>query len=397
MMTPKRNSDRIDAILDSFTEEQFGGEGLSLLQETGLRVDYLPIRLVYPDPAQPRRVLPTSIYEAFYEERCTPVQAMKEFIQLVQVTARQKGRPFTAVDDLLPNPEDDSDIEVGKLTPEEELLRDLVNLALTIREDGQVNPVTVVDRSQGVTRLYRIETGERRYWATWLMMEFLPGYQGDATLPCIIVPSERASVFRQAKENTSRSGLNAIALARQAALLILAVHDIHPPDGPVSNGFYRQALDLNLRGKREYTSDILAAMGGISRVHFSRFKGLLRLTDEAVELADRFNLDESLLRFVLNLPEEHHEEMVRQIIDFNLTRKQVAEICAGEATLDVPDEAFPKEVKQAIKFLRSSTTAEPYDIARALFEQEGDVYMAKALVQKMRKLMDEVESYLDED
>jgi len=165
-MAPKRNSDRIDAILDSFTEEQFGGEGLSQLQDTGLRVDYLPIRLVYPDPAQPRRVLPASIYQAFYEERCTPVQALREFIQLVQVTARQKGRPFTAVDDLLPNPEGDSDVDLGKLSPEEELLHDLVNLAMTIRDDGQVNPLTVVDRSQGVTRLYRIETGERRYWAT---------------------------------------------------------------------------------------------------------------------------------------------------------------------------------------------------------------------------------------
>ncbi|MBZ0306659.1 MAG: ParB N-terminal domain-containing protein [Anaerolineae bacterium] len=216
-MPPKRNNDRINAILDSFTEEHFGGEGLSQLQDTDLRVEYLPIQLVYPDPAQPRRVLPASIYQAFYEQRCTPVQALKEFIQLVQVTARQKGRPFSAVDDLLPNPEDEGDFDTGKLTPEEELLRDLVNLAVTIRDDGQVNPLTVVDKTQGVTRLYQIETGERRYWATWLMLEFLPGYQGDAALPCIVVPSERASVFRQAKENTSRSGLNAIAMALSAA------------------------------------------------------------------------------------------------------------------------------------------------------------------------------------
>ena len=47
------------------------------------------------------------------------------------------------------------------------LLRDLVTLAVTIRDDGQVNPLTVVDATEGVTRLYRIETGERRYWASW--------------------------------------------------------------------------------------------------------------------------------------------------------------------------------------------------------------------------------------
>ena len=56
---------------------------------------------------------------------------------------------------LLPDPErDEADT---KLTPEEELLRELVNLAVTIRDDGQVNPITVVDVSQGATHLYRIE------------------------------------------------------------------------------------------------------------------------------------------------------------------------------------------------------------------------------------------------
>ena len=103
-------------------------------------------------------------------------------------------------------------------SPEEQLLRDLVNLAVTIRDDGQVNPLTVVDVSQGVTRLFRIETGERRYWATWLLRDFIPEYTGDGMIPCIIIPEERSSIFRQAKENTARSGLTAVAMARQAAL-----------------------------------------------------------------------------------------------------------------------------------------------------------------------------------
>jgi len=88
---------------------------------------------------------------------------------------------------------------------------------VTIRDDGQVNPLTVVDISQGVTRLFRIETGERRYWATWLLRDFIPNYTGDGTIPCIIIPERKSSVFRHAKENTARSGLTAVALARQAA------------------------------------------------------------------------------------------------------------------------------------------------------------------------------------
>jgi hypothetical protein len=29
--------------------------------------------------------------------------------------------------------------------------------------------------------------------------------------------------------------------------------------------FYRQALELDLRGKREHTADVLSALGGISK------------------------------------------------------------------------------------------------------------------------------------
>ena len=116
---------------------------------------------------------------------------------------------------------------------------------------------------QGVTRLFRIETGERRYWATWLLRDFLPEYTGDGMIPCIIIPANRSSVFRQAKENTARSGLTAMALARQAALLLLTVHGYEIPAYAVENDFYRQALELDLRDKREYTDAVLSAMGGI--------------------------------------------------------------------------------------------------------------------------------------
>ncbi|MCQ3931031.1 MAG: hypothetical protein DPW16_11285 [Chloroflexi bacterium] len=366
------------------------------LQDTHLRVENLPIQLVRPDPAQPRRVLPETVYQAFHQQRLTPYQALKELVQLVQIAARQKGRPFTHVLDLLPNPNDETETDVPiTLTPEEILLRDLVNLAVTIRDDGQVNPLTVVDKSEGMTHIYQIETGERRYWATWLMMEFLPGYQGDGSIPCIIVPTNRASVFRQAKENTSRAGLNAIAMARQASLLVLAAHQIQPPDGPVSNDYYRQALELDLRTKREFSDDILSAMGGISRVHFSRFKSLLRLHDDAIELADRHNIDESRLRFVLLLPPEHQSEMIRQIIEFNLTRKQVQEMCEQtDPDLDNSSYKIPASTRHLLKLLHTPGKLTSREIVEALLEEEADIHIARAKVQRLRQLLEEAEQYL---
>jgi hypothetical protein len=39
-------------------------------------------------------------------------------------------------------------------------------------------------------------------------------------IPCIVIPHQKESPFRQAKENISRSGPNAVAMARQIALAI---------------------------------------------------------------------------------------------------------------------------------------------------------------------------------
>jgi hypothetical protein len=395
-MPPKNQTQRIDELLGGVTEELLLGNPQQF-EDNSIRVERLLLEMVRPDPVQPRRVLPEQLHFAFHSNRLTPTQALKELVQLVQVAARQRGRPFNNVLELFPNPDDESDEEESvHLSPEEQLLHDLVNLAITIRDDGQVNPLTVVDVSQGVTQQFRIETGERRYWATWLLRDFIAGYNSDGMIPCIIIPAERSSVFRQAKENTARSGLSAIAMARQAALLLLTVHGYQIPDSAVPNDFYRQALDIDLRGKREYTEAILSAMGGAKKGYFSYIKNLLRLSDEAMELADRHNLDERRLRPVVALAPEYHAEVVRQIIDLNLTAKQVKELCEGDLHEGKEDEQekIPAPALKIAKAAQTTTVAAPQDIARALIRQEGDTSLARARLQALRKLLTDVERYL---
>lgn len=307
---PNTDTRRAEDLLASITEEMLGNQ-VQLPPEGSIRVERILLDLVRPDPVQPRRVLPEAIHYDFHNNRLTPTQALRALVQQVQVAARQRGRPFNSVLELLPRADEDAQDESSTtLSPEELLLHDLVNLAMTIREDGQVNPLTVVDVSQGAVRQFRIETGERRYWATWLLCDFIPDYGGDSTIPCIVIPEQRSSVFRQARENTARSGLTAIALARQAALLLLTVHSYEIPVSAVSNDFYRQALELDLRSKREYTEAILGAMGGIERAQFSRIKALLRLSDEALELADRYGIEEYRLRYLIAISPEYHGEIV---------------------------------------------------------------------------------------
>ncbi len=382
-------------LLDTITADMLGGSSFDIATDNSLRVERILLEMVRPDPVQPRRVLPERIYQAFHTNRMTPTQALKELMQTAQLAARQNGRPFTNVLDLLGNPDDETESESPGLSPEEQLVRDLVNLAVTIRDDGQVNPLTVVDATQGVTRLYRIETGERRYWATWLLRDFIPGYESDGMIPCIIIPAERASAFRQAKENTARSGLSAIAMARQAALLLLYVHGCEIPDGPVTHNFYRQALELDLRGKREYTTDILSAMGGITKSQFSRFKALLQLSDEAIELSDRHNLDEWRLRYVLNLPFDAHVEMVSQIIQLGLNGKQVKDICEhGLLGEQEHEEELSRRAIQLVRVMKTINTSSASEVAKVLLSQDKNPHMARARLQDMRDLLDQVERHL---
>ena len=391
---PKPNVQRTSNLLASVTSDMLGGDLAAKLQDNTIRVERLLLDLVRPHPVQPRRVLPERIHQAFHQQQLTPTQALRELAQIVQVAARQRSRPFTNVLELIAQPEEESEVPED-LSPEETLLRDLVNLAVTIRDDGQVNPLTVVDVSEGVSHLYRIETGERRYWATWLLRDFIPDSNSDGTIPCIIVPTRTASVFRQAKENTSRAGLTAIAMARQAALLLLSVHGYEIPDYPVDNDFYRQALNLDLLLKREYTEMVLSAMGGVGKMHFSHYKSLLKLSDDALELADRHAIEEKRLRYVLQLAPELHGEVVRQIVDFKLTSKQVKDLCDADTTDEGQSEdsdISPKAIKLA-KLMQVDTS--PSDFARALLAQDPNVQVAQARIESMRKLLLSTEQLLE--
>jgi hypothetical protein len=117
-----------------------------------------------------------------------------------------------------------------------------------------------------------------------------------------------------------------------------------------------------------------------------------------MELADRHDIDEKNLRYVVALPREFHDEIVRQIIDLNLTSKQVKEICDGGADDEQSDESdqLPSEALRLTRIALMSAKTTPEDLARALLKQEGDSGLARARLQTMRKLLSDTEQLLYE-
>ena len=395
MAKKQDEQDRLSALLASVNEDMLGDGLPRHLTDKSIKVERILLELVRPDPIQPRRVLPEQIHHSFHNSRLTPTQSLRELVQIAQVGARQHGRPFSNVLELLPDPERETEDIDHKLTPEETLLRDLVNLAVTIRDDGQVNPITVIDVTQGATQQFRIETGERRYWASWILRDFIQG-EHDGMIDCIIVPDDRSSIFRQAKENTARSGLSAIAMARQAALLLLTANDYAIPDHMVDNDFYRQALDLRI--PRGMGQAIYSAMGGVSKRSFSYFKDLLRLSDEAIELADRYSMEERLLRPVLTLPPDDHAEMIQQIIQLHLTSRQVESIVSEEP--DEPSEegnVLSSQQRRFIKSITKESEQPPSETALLFARQHGDAHMAYAYLKRIAEHFGKAaESLLDD-
>jgi len=378
-------------------------ETASEITGEGMKVVSIVLDRIRPDPAQPRRVLPESIRKEFLAGHINPRQALERWEAMVAEEAARLGRPRPDWQALLErNPEDREEDTMtvdapGRPGPEEEALRSIVATAATILHGGQVSPITVSEIDNG--SYYRIETGERRYWAHhWLNM-WLPN--GFDQIQCLVV--ERASPWRQAAENTSREQLSAMALARQVATLLLDLYDIHPDySRPIPNDWYRQAL--HYRVPRGQGAALRAALGGIERSQFNRLQALLALPDSVWELADRYRLEEKRLRYVLKVQDEALQvQLVRMIVDRNLSAERVQRLVeSGELTSWFTQYGWAAERDSAEDILSERVASRWFTLARQVPRANLEMVVNEWLrrqtpdevrqqVAVLRKLLDMVE------
>lgn len=356
----------------------------------GVKVVDIVLDRIRPDPAQPRRVLPEVIRTEFLAGHINARQALERWEALVAEEATRLGRPRPDWKSLLDRNPDDRDVEdrsvdpPGQPGPEEDLLRSIVATAATIRHGGQVSPITVVEMDGG--SYYRIETGERRYWAHhWLNNWLADGFD---QIQCIVV--ERGSPWRQAAENTSREELSAMALARQAATLLLDLHGIRPDySGPIPNDWYRQAL--NYRVPRGEGEALRAALGGIERAQFSRIQALLRLPDPVWEMADRFRLEEKRLRPVLKVPDETLQvKLVRMIVEQNLTAERVQRLVESGELITALDEGAVRRAAPPLNVSISERVANQWpglarQVSQADLDFVADQWVKRQKPQEVRR------------
>jgi hypothetical protein len=315
---------------------------------------------IFPDPKQPRRLLPGWLrYDRPIEDILNDWWAM----------ANDEAGYAIPLAELLTGEETfrSQDIDTPDPRPIEAAFTKLVNLAATIRRDGGlINPVTVYKTGT----VYQLETGERR-WLAHHLLSFALVEERWQKISARLVDSP--SIWRQAHENTARDDLNAISLARQLALLVMDIYmekgvDFHPYEVfGHDRHFYAQVADgTSFPIPYGDAERVVAAMGVKSAMQVRHYRALLRLPDDIWQMGDDDNRKEGALREFLK-EERETQTPVTVVTHLSSVQAQESEQAVESDEAAVTDDAevaaLPKPIAQVLYWAYRRTSPATYDAA----------------------------------
>ena len=282
-------------------------------------VSLVPLNNILPDPYQSRAgLLPLALMIPVYNGQRSPADALEEWIGALDSSPLYRPR-----------------------------YDELVDLADSIRQYGLVNPIHIYHPPRQVS-LYRIESGERRYWAHWLLARQDPTAYGSIRA---IIETE-FSVYRQIDENEDVAGLSAVGEARNTARLFLTELNIFPALTPSVEAdllyhFYRQVTYpiVDLIGQ-DYLPDgfwaRLADLTRKSRDALNERLDVFKLPAAALEIADAARLNFLQIREILRSEQDEvMAELAELAAVYQLTGAALRKL--ARLSLDDP-EAYQYEV-----------------------------------------------------
>jgi hypothetical protein len=292
----RKQRERHDPFNDFEVEQQVQPSPTSVAQETETAasitgIELLPPSGMIPDRFQPRPLLPLEIADRFFKGEIDCYKAAKAWMDLA------KG---------------DEGIR--------QQIEQLLSMADTFDEHGQIKAITgaFVPNSNG-TYIFQIETGERRYWAACLKHAKSNAKQ-EPTLRVEVI--DQPSRYRQVIENRHAEPPSAVAQAREIAALLLEEAGV-TPDAAIDDpyDYFRKALDTRRPHK---TWPRIEDLMQLSRQRMVQLLNLMKFTTPILEMANRHNLPERVLREVLNRPESDWELLVKTAIQEGLTADEIA-------------------------------------------------------------------------
>ena len=257
------------------------------------RIERLKPSQMLPDRFQPRRLLPSSLRDAFFSGDLDCYETATEWYAL----SRQDAGHRAIVDRLL-------------------------SMGSSFEEHGQIKPITGswIPADDG-SYIFQIETGERRFWAACL--QTIKDQKKDEPLLRVEVV-DKPTRQRQVLENRHAENPSAVSQACEIASLILAELG-NSPDASFHDEYeyFRQA-----RAQRMPAGlwDQIKPIMQLTRPRMVQLLNILQLPSSLLDLADRYRLPERVLREVLAFPPEQWEEMIRISIQNELTSEEVSQI-----------------------------------------------------------------------
>jgi len=90
--------------------------------------------------------------------------------------------------------------------------------------------------------------------------------------------------------------------------------------------------------------------------------------------------------------------MVRQIIELNLSGRQIKEICTQELTETTSSdkESLPRHTKRFIRLMKAANMGTAQELAQVLLAEEKDIHLARARLRSLLEFLNEAEQYLSE-
>ncbi len=284
-------------------------------------VEPIPIHDISPDLTQPRRAIPSPVRAYWDGSPDTMEMLFEAWLMLANQERQVRGETELDFDAYLLSRETgrsrvnaENEAEETSFGPVETSLIRVIELAASIRRDGLSNPVTVAPWGNK----YRLETGERRWLAFHMLALRFHDTEQWQKVPARVV--DRVDVWRQASENNARADLNAIAKARQFAVLLMDTYrqlgheferysDLVEADGS-DRVYYAQVADGNAfdipRGMGE---KFVNAMGMKDGSQVRQLRQLLRLPDVVWQWADDLNWTVGRIRN-MRLKAESEDELI---------------------------------------------------------------------------------------
>lgn len=294
------------------------------IQDQVERIERLRPSQMLPDRFQPRRLLPEGIRRRFFHFEIDCYQAAGEWLKLTKADEGWRLR-----------------------------VQELLDMGVSFEEQGQIKPITGTwEPSRDGGYIFKIETGERRFWAACLFA-VKNKFKEEPTLRVEVVQAPTRQ--RQVLENRHTQNPSAVSQACEVAALILEEMGVEP-DPALEDEFDYFKQVLTKRAPRGIWPKLEPVMQ-LSTRRMQQLLAVLQLPSHLLELVDRHRMPERVLREILALPQDRWEEAIEVSLKEGMTSEDVASLKGKPTKRKKLDDALRSPERIAFSGLRRFTRA----------------------------------------